>query len=373
MSSTTGIECGLTTGRVTRPASAGTRARTNADSIGIIETAYTPEPDDSAWLRKVALAARRAFDLGEGVLATFVDTRECAWRDPVVLGCSAAHQRFALEARARLEEHELARIRRSRQALSTVRENLGLRPGQAMPSRMRKLAEECQFVDAALLRVADPTGFGFILGAPVCRAFTPSRRDRARWSRIAAHLAAGYRLQRYASAQAARGLQPRSETLLDPEVNAQHAEAAQREEASRNWLREAARACERARTVLPREGPREALAIWEDLVSGRWSLVDRFSSDGRCHLIARRNDPEAQVSSALTRREQQLVGCALLGHSNKFMAYELGVSQSNVSECIKCACAKLGVGSTAELLQLARSLTAAQHPDPKHAGPKEAQ
>lgn len=135
-------------------------------------------------------------------------------------------------------------------------------------------------------------------------------------------------------------------------IKIQHAEGVARAEESLHWLRHAARSMDRSQTTLRREDPDKALAVWEGLVTGRWSLIDRFDGDGRRYLVARRNDPEVQVSTALTRREQQLVSYAALGHANKFMAYELGISESNVSESIKQACTKLGVRSRTELIQL---------------------
>ena len=79
--------------------------------------------------------------------------------------------------------------------------------------------------------------------------------------------------------------------------------------------------------------------------------------------IKAQNDPNAKATTALTRREQQVLCYLAVGRSNKFMAYELGVSQSNISECIRRARAKFCMRSTAELIRLVGQLLSAATPE----------
>lgn len=51
----------------------------------------------------------------------------------------------------------------------------------------------------------------------------------------------------------------------------------------------------------------------------------------------------------LARREAQVAELLALGHSEKQIAYALGLSPSGVSRCIQSAARKLGLGSRAEL------------------------
>jgi DNA-binding NarL/FixJ family response regulator len=81
--------------------------------------------------------------------------------------------------------------------------------------------------------------------------------------------------------------------------------------------------------------------VWRGLVAGRWSLVEQVDTDGRRYLIAHRNDPTTPDLRALTSRERQVVGYADLGHSNKLIAYELGLSPSTVGVQLKRGRAKL--------------------------------
>src|SRR5262249_19060843 len=87
--------------------------------------------------------------------------------------------------------------------------------------------------------------------------------------------------------------------------------------------------------------------------AARWTLVDEFDCLGRRYVLARRNDPRVAAPTALTPREQQAVGWARLGHSNKLIAYEMGISASTVRVLLHRAAARLGVRTREELIAAA--------------------
>jgi DNA-binding CsgD family transcriptional regulator len=95
------------------------------------------------------------------------------------------------------------------------------------------------------------------------------------------------------------------------------------------------------------------------LVAGRWSLVDHFERSGRRYLVARRNDPSVRDPRALNLRERQVVWYASLGHSNKLIGYQLGLSFSTVATHLANATRKRGVASRVELIALVRSVLGA--------------
>jgi len=58
-----------------------------------------------------------------------------------------------------------------------------------------------------------------------------------------------------------------------------------------------------------------------------------------------------QEEDGLTLRERQIAGYAAMGHSNKLIAYELGVSESTVATHLSTAAQKMGVRTRVELIR----------------------
>ena len=200
----------------------------------------------------------------------------------------------------------------------------------------------------------EPNGavIGLAIALPEIRSL--SRREREQWDRVSAHICAGHRLQRRLL-DTSQTVDPESDlgaAILRPDGHVEHASESAKTPSARASLRHAALAIDKARSRLRRESPYEALSMWRALVSGRWSLVDKFDSDGRRYLVARRNDPTTRALAALTSRERQLAAYLALGHSNKRIAYELGLSESTVSEVGRRALTKLGISSRSDLARL---------------------
>lgn len=85
------------------------------------------------------------------------------------------------------------------------------------------------------------------------------------------------------------------------------------------------------------------------LVDGRWTLVDRFDRGGRHYLVARFDTCAGGPPAGLTRRERQVTRLAILGYSNKQIAYTLRLAPSTVSSHLRTAMRRLGVTNRAEL------------------------
>lgn len=100
----------------------------------------------------------------------------------------------------------------------------------------------------------------------------------------------------------------------------------------------------------------DAIAIWQAVIAGRWSLVAHFDSDEHRCFVARRNEPALPAGSTLSERERQIVAYASLGHSNKLIAYELGLCSSTVAAQLTSAARKLGVSSRKTLLHVSAVL-----------------
>jgi DNA-binding CsgD family transcriptional regulator len=197
----------------------------------------------------------------------------------------------------------------------------------------------------------DPSGhtIGFTVPAPDLRR--PTRRDLATWSRITAHISAGARLRRAFSGAPGGDLSDGADAVLSPSGSVTHAEVGAQSPSARESLRRAAKAIDRARSK-SRSNDDEALDLWQGLVAGRWSLFDRFDTDGRRFLIARKNDPDVTDPRALTLRERQVLAYAAMGHSLKLIAYSLGISLSSVSTNRRTAMRKLGLRTQADVVRL---------------------
>jgi DNA-binding CsgD family transcriptional regulator len=79
-------------------------------------------------------------------------------------------------------------------------------------------------------------------------------------------------------------------------------------------------------------------------------LVDHFESDGKRYVLARRNDVKIGGAEALSERERQAIGFAALGHNNKLIAYEMGISPSTVSVLLLRGARKLGSKTRDEMI-----------------------
>ena len=191
------------------------------------------------------------------------------------------------------------------------------------------------------------TGFGVAFGVLLRDQRFPTAMERKRWPRIGAHLGAALRLR-----GVARGIgleSPQIEAILDSGGTMHDGRTEATATLARDNLREAVRRIERTRTTAGRSDPDAAMDQWEGLVDGRWSLADRFDTDGRRFVVAIRNDPAYPDPRGLTRRERQVAELVGLGRSAKEIAYTLGVSDAAVTNCTARAQEKLGLSSRAEL------------------------
>jgi DNA-binding CsgD family transcriptional regulator len=159
------------------------------------------------------------------------------------------------------------------------------------------------------------------------------------------------RLRRALAGQPNDDLSDGADAVLSPSGAIAHAAKGAQSPDARESLRLAAKAIDRARSKA-RSNEDEALDLWQGLVAGRWSLIDRFDTDGRRFLIARKNDPDVTDPRALTLRERQVLAYAAMGHSLKLISYSLGVSTSSVSTTRKAAMRKLGLRTHADVMEL---------------------
>jgi DNA-binding CsgD family transcriptional regulator len=184
------------------------------------------------------------------------------------------------------------------------------------------------------------------VAVPVPSALSMSGRTCHQLACVAAHLASAWRLRKLCGERA------EPEAVFEVSGKLAHAEGAARERDARSSLARAVAQLDRARGRLRRTAPEEALGLWRGLVEGRWSLVDTVESDGRRLILARRNEPRVRDPRALTGRERQVLAQVVMGRSNKYIAYSLGLSASTVATHLDSARRKLGAGSRRELIRM---------------------
>ena len=218
--------------------------------------------------------------------------------------------------------------------------------------------------DLLTITAVDCTGSGVAVVAPLPEVTKLTGQDAQRWEMLAAHLDAGHRLRQGLSALEA-GEEPCPDLPYDAEAifdantfRLTEAVGQAKERTAATKLRNAAVTVDRARGKMRDTDPEQALQIWKALVRGRWSMVDWFDTDGRRFVLALPNSPDVSDPRGLSERESQVVAYAVLGQTNKMIAYRLGLSRSRVSMLLRAAMRKLDVQTRTQLVLKMRDFEA---------------
>jgi DNA-binding CsgD family transcriptional regulator len=322
------------------------------DPIAVIEACYAAIPDRDSWLRSLA-----------GTLA------------PLAEGSAAYAQRFDATDPSRLQVTSMA-------SGADVPEEVLFPAWKAAPPglvaaifaprpvidllsrRARALQSDTSGLlcawregrnrhEAVAVIASERERCGHVLGFVQRRGYRPPARLLHSLGCIAAHLVSAARLRCLLDSfggDPADG----ADAVLDPAGRLHHAVGDAGAAEARDHLEAAVRRLEKARGALRRSDPEAALALWRDLVDGRWSVVDHVEADGRRWVLARRNAPGDGDPKALTRRERDVAAGAALGRANKLIAYQLGVAPSTVSDPLESALRKLRLASREELIAFFR-------------------
>jgi DNA-binding NarL/FixJ family response regulator len=206
-------------------------------------------------------------------------------------------------------------------------------------TRLQSRARGVRTRDAAGWCVNDAVDHGFMVVAPSRELLRFPEQPIPVVRRLGSHIATGLRLQRVLGSAAFED--PAVEAILDTDGRAQHSVGMARMSGAIEQLRQAV--LERSRTTA--EADLAADPAWNAVLAGRWSLVDRFDSDGRRYVVAYRNPPGVLDPRRLTPREEGVTALAAIGQSNKEIASQLGVTQSTVATLLASALNKLGLSS----------------------------
>lgn len=330
--------------------------------LDCLAASYRLDLDGPTYVRNLAAAAAPLLDRGLGIIAYTYDARDPA--------------RAKVEDFAVSDAFDPAWLPPYYAAVEAIGENGDPRNptgfatwghmtvGQATAVRgMRPFLPAFAHIggarDTFAVNARDASGQGLWLGAPMRSTRPVPEADKVLFSRLAAHLTSAIRLRR-----TAEGAAPRPAAVMSSDGALLHAE--QRTAVDlRDELRRAALAFDRARTRKARADVELATRHWRPLVSSQWSLLDEFDTDGQRFIVAIDNRPPTRTPRGrLSEREHQVLTQAHLGHSNKVIAYELGLSHATVRVLLHRAARKLGVGTRAEAIakfdELARAGTPAR-------------
>ena len=342
-------------------------AGARGDLVSVIEAAYRLDGDNGTWLaRLVDRAARAGLDRGLGTCGMFYefDGDRVKVASPVARGTPEGSVEALRMLEAEVSSEITYRFMKDATAASGGRATCATMSSRLqMGKHVRDLEIHQRFlaplgiVDFMSVAATEPgptaaaTLVGCLVGAPLPEVTGVKRPEAVAWSRVAAHMAAGMRLRR-----GRRTSSPdQADAVLTPGGRIEH--AGDSSDGSLDALKEAAKAMARARGSSRHADPPGAVEAWKALVSGRWTLLDHFDHDGKRYIVAVRNEPQVPAFTELSPREAQVVAYAAQGHSNKLIAYELGIAPSTVAMHLSTAGAKLGAKSRVELIRVWRART----------------
>jgi DNA-binding CsgD family transcriptional regulator len=313
---------------------------TRADVLSVIEAAYRPAESRAAWLKAVAERMLHVFGNGPVVGGVLYDARRSDWielTDFHHIGLPPAFAADIFSPYPVPPPDDFAALLHAYR--TTTIGTLGRTFGPYVP-RLADLVKRSSIGDVTFLNATDPTFCGVLLGT-AGDATRRGSRTRHLWRQLGAHIAAGLRLQ-YQFRKLAHGqsLDECAEAILTPAGRVEHATGIAKEPTSRTALRDGLLRLESARRS--EQEAVDVAELWTGLCAGRWSLVEHFEKQGRRYFLAYRNDPRLAATRALTERERQVCTYSAMGHSNKLIAYSLGISISSVSKHLERARAKLG-------------------------------
>lgn len=331
----------------------------SGDPIRIVESAYELLGDDEAWLSRLVEVAA-PLGLGIGAYAFTYDVRKPGHPliGPLVGSGRITDMQLGRASLEAMPPPIFDSIFGPGPLLGIASEQLSVFP-EAVSRMVRQMWAAGGIHDHVGVKGWDPSGEAVILAFAFDKPPQLNGRLVTTLSRIAVHLSAGIRLRRALQGWLPGPDEPGTEAVLDPAGKVEHASDAARDSGARANLTRAVLAMERARGPLRQASPDTAVAIWHGLVDGRWSLIDHYESDGKRYLLARRNDPAVPDPRALGERERQVLAFVALGHSNKLIGYELGLTPSTVAGHIHSILDKLKLKSRRELIQMFGTRSAA--------------
>lgn len=314
------------------------------DFIGVIELAYDRSGNDEAWLEAITRAVAPAFSVSSATTSYFfaLDDTGAKLGSTVSIGERPYRredfERMHAEGRAMQGS---TRVAYECDMFTTLSRVIG---AESASRAMRSARMDGE--DSLGLRANMTPDSGIIFTTNVPHRFRIRQRDL--WTRIAAHVGSALRLRRTKAPPAPDS----AAAVLDARGRLEHGTEAAI--SARADLAASAQDMDRARGRMRRLDPDAACELWRTMVRGEWTLVDWVDHDGKRFILAQDNQVPVAARKTLTERERQVVAFAAMGHSNKLIAYDLGLSTGTVSVILGRAAKKLGVLGRGALIRAFR-------------------
>jgi len=220
--------------------------------------------------------------------------------------------------------------------------------GRTLSSFGEREASSLGVLDAIHVNALDADDRGVLVSLTIPKPRRLAPTERRRLAMLAAHLAGARRWY-----EASRSAEP--DVRFEADGKVAHVERGH--EGGVAALRQ--RLLRVARAKASRAPADDVLTAWSALVDGRYTLIDRFDTDGRKYVVAYENPPNVRDPRGLTRTEAAIASWARRGHAQKLIAYELGLSLGTVSGLLARVFAKMKVRTRAELVERLEEATSA--------------
>jgi DNA-binding CsgD family transcriptional regulator len=322
-------------------------ASVSADVIAPLEAAFQlDDADEATWLRRVTDAMVPWFDQGLGTHAWLIRPEPLggATLDSIISFDAPTHTVEGLQSmHAEAGPEDQAVAYPSSPGLHSLGTLFG--PDRYFSSPvLRRWIHARKVVDAGAVHIA----LGdrrLIVGATL--------REIATFPRVVARFAArlGRRITNAYAFRKALEAKELPAAILTRDGKVVHASAGGTPKSARERLRGAVIAREKARGPLRRRDPTLAFDLFEGITAGRFTIADRFESDGRRYMVAYENSPELAALRALTGREAEILRRAVEGEPVKRIASDLDMSPSTAASYLAAIRKKTGFRSREEMVR----------------------
>lgn len=322
-------------------------ARGGENWIRVVEAAYTLDSSTEQWMDRLAAHVEPILDSGLGSIVQIARTLPDDIRSEHLLVRGPPPLAHAVTALSEgMSWENLERMLGYGSAARTLSEVVYAND----PSHARSLHQlsGALFADVLVVVCRADAGRTLFFAAPLAAARPSSGRERQHLNRVAAHVGTALRL-RTRIGELDLDDEQRTEAIFRPDGKVLDARGRATPASARERLRQAVLQCERARGPLREAEPSEVLPLWEALVSGRWSLVDHFDSDGTRMVVAVENTPSVCDPRGLTTAQLSIAEEFGRGKSAKEIGYLLGISVSAINNALSEVRSKLGLRSRVEL------------------------